>query len=80
MSDLFGILVDEGAITSLDDPVARNVPRLISGAYDGASVRDLLQMSSGIAFDKDYLSYDLDINQMGRVLAWGDKMDDFAAG
>ena len=80
MSALFGILVDEGAITSLDDPVTRYVPRLIGGAYDGASVRDVLQMSSGIAFDEDYLSYDSDINQMGRVLALGGKMDDFAAG
>jgi CubicO group peptidase (beta-lactamase class C family) len=80
MSALFGILVDEGAITSLDDPVTRYVPRLIGGAYDGASVRDVLQMSSGIAFDEDYLSYDSDINQMGRVLALGGKMDDFASG
>lgn len=80
LSALFGILVDEGAIASLDDPVTKYVPRLTGGAYDGASVRDVLQMSSGITFDEDYLSYDSDINQMGRVLALGGKMDDFAAG
>ena len=80
LSALFGILIDEGAITSLDDPVTKYVPRLTGGAYDGASLRDVLQMSSGITFDEDYLSYDSDINQMGRVLALGGKMDDFAAG
>jgi CubicO group peptidase (beta-lactamase class C family) len=80
LSALFGILVDEGAITSLDDPVTKYVSRLTGAAYDGASVRDVLQMSSGITFDEDYLSYDSDINQMGRVLALGGKMDDFAAG
>ena len=80
LSALFGILVDEGAIASLDDPVVKYVPRLIGGAYDGASVRDVLQMSSGIIFDEDYLNYNSDINRMGRVLALGEEMDDFAAG
>jgi CubicO group peptidase (beta-lactamase class C family) len=80
LSALFGILVAEGAIASLDDPVIKYVPRLSGGAYDGASVRDVLQMSSGITFDEDYLSYNSDINRMGRVLAMGGKMDDFAAG
>lgn len=79
LSALFGILVDEGAISSLDDPVVKYVPRLAGNAYDGASVRDVLQMSSGIAFDEDYLEYDSDINRMGRLLALGGKMDAFAA-
>ena len=79
LSALFGILVDQRAIASLDDPVVKYVPRLIGGAYDGASVRDVLQMSSGITFNEDYLDFDSDINQMGRVLALGEKMDDFAA-
>ncbi|MEO0379550.1 MAG: serine hydrolase [Pseudomonadota bacterium] len=80
LSALFGILVEEGAITSLDALVTDYAPELIGGAYDGASIRDVLQMSSGITFDEDYLDYDSDINRMGRVLALGGKMDDFAAG
>ena len=80
LSALFGILVDEGAISSLDDPVAKYAPRLAGGAYEGASVLNVLQMSSGITFDEDYLDYDSDINRMGRILALGGKMDDFAAG
>ncbi|GGX51551.1 hypothetical protein GCM10007385_20230 [Tateyamaria omphalii] len=80
LSALFGILVEEGAITSLDDPVTDYAPMLKGGAYDGATICNVLQMTSGVTFDEDYLDYDSDINRMGRVLALGGKMDDFAAG
>ncbi|APX10867.1 serine hydrolase domain-containing protein [Tateyamaria omphalii] len=80
LSALFGILVDEGAITSLDAPVTQYVPQLIGGAYDGVTIRNVLQMTSGITFDEDYLDYNSDINRMGRVIALGGQMDNFAAG
>ncbi len=80
LSILFGILVDEGAIASLDDPVTKYAPTLIGGAYDSATIRHVLNMASGITFDEDYLDYGSDINRMGRVLALGGKMDEFAAG
>ena len=80
LSALFGILVDEGVIASLDAPVTDYAPMLAGGAYDGATIRNVLQMTSGVTFDEDYLDYDSDINKMGRVLALGGKMDDFAAG
>lgn len=80
LSALFGILMDEGAITSLDAPVTDYAPMLKGGAYDGATIRNVLQMTSGVTFDEDYLDYDSDINRMGRVLALGGKMDEFAAG
>ncbi|MBM1813994.1 serine hydrolase domain-containing protein [Pseudosulfitobacter pseudonitzschiae] len=79
LSALMGIIVEEGAIASLDDPVTRYAPQLKGGAYDGATIRNVLQMSSGVTFDEDYLDYDSDINRMGRVLALGGRMDDFAA-
>jgi CubicO group peptidase (beta-lactamase class C family) len=80
ISALAGVVVAEGAIASLDDPVTDYVPRLAGGAYDGATVRNVLQMSTGVTFDEDYLDYHSDINRMGRVLALGGLMDDFAAG
>ncbi len=80
LSALFGILVAEGAITSLDAPVTDYVPTLKGSAYDGATIRNVLQMSSGITFDEDYLDPSSDINRMGRILALGGRMDDFAAG
>jgi hypothetical protein len=80
LSTLVGILIDEGKITSLDDPVTKYAPMLKGGAYDGATLRNVLQMASGVTFDEDYLAFNSDINRMGRVLALGGKMDDFAAG
>ena len=80
LSVLFGILVDEGHIASLDDPIIRYAPSLKDGAYDKATVRNVLQMASGVTFDEDYLSFNSDINRMGRILAVGGKMDEFAAG
>jgi CubicO group peptidase (beta-lactamase class C family) len=79
LSALVGILVDEGKITSLDDPVTKYAPMLTGSAYDGATLRNVLQMTSGVAFDEDYLDYNSDINRMGRVLVLGGKMDNFAA-
>ena len=80
LSALFGVLLDEGAIASLDDKVTRYVPALAGTAYDQATIRNVLQMSSGVTFDEDYLDYHSDINRMGRVLALGGTMDGFAAG
>lgn len=80
LSALFGVVMEEGAIASLDDPVTQYAPLLAGGAYDGATVRNVLQMTSGVVFNEDYLDYNSDINRMGRVLALGGLMDDFAAG
>jgi hypothetical protein len=79
LSALFGIVLAEGHIDSLDDPVTKYVPELASTAYDGATVRHILTMSSGVAFNEDYLDFWSDINRMGRVLALGQSMDGFAA-
>ncbi|WP_424832785.1 serine hydrolase domain-containing protein [Ruegeria sp.] len=79
LSALFGILLHEGTIASLDDPVTKYAPKLIGGAYDGATIRNVLNMASGVTFDEDYLDYNSDINRMGRVVALGGELDDFAA-
>ena len=79
LSALFGILLDEGAIRSLDDPVVQYAPELSGSAYETATIRNVLNMASGVTFDEDYLDYDSDINRMGRVVALGGELDDFAA-
>lgn len=80
LSALFGVIMAEGHIASLDDPVTRYAPSLTGSAYEGATIRNVLLMMSGVAFDEDYLDYESDINRMGRVLALGGTMDGFAAG
>ncbi len=79
LSALFGIAVGEGDITSIDAPVTDYVAALKGSAYDGVVIRDVLNMASGVAFDEDYLAFNSDINKMGRVLALGGSMDDYAA-
>jgi len=78
LSALFGILLDEGKIGSLDDQVTQYVPSLKGGSYDGATLRNVLNMASGATFNEDYLDFNSDINKMGRVLAMGGSMDTFA--
>lgn len=80
LAALLGIVVDQGLIDSLDAPVTDHAPALRGSAYDGVSIRQVLNMASGIGFDEDYLSFFSDINRMGRVLALGGSMDGFAAG
>ncbi|MEQ5870352.1 serine hydrolase [Sagittula sp. NFXS13] len=80
LSALFGVLLDEGHVGSLDVMVTEIVPELRGSAYEGVSLRNVLQMSSGVSFDEDYLDFWSDINKMGRVLALGGSMDAFAGG
>lgn len=79
LSALVGVLLADGTIESIDDPVTKYAPLLVGGAYDGATLRQVLNMASGVTFDEDYLDFNSDINRMGRVLALGGRMDDFAA-
>jgi len=53
---LVGIAVSEGKIKSLDDKAEQYVPDLKGHAYGETSIRDLLTMSSGIAFTETDLS------------------------
>lgn len=80
LASLYGVLDAEGLMPPLDTPVVEVVPELAGSAYDGASIRDVMTMSSGVAFNEDYLDFWSDINKMGRVLALGGSMDGFAAG
>ena len=80
LSLLLGTLVADGTIPDIDAPVTQYAPALRGSAYDGATIRNVLQMASGVAFNEDYLDFWSDINRMGRVLALGGSMDGFAAG
>ena len=53
-SSLVGLAVDRGLLPSLDVPVSTYVPKLKGSGYDGATVRDLMQMSSGVKMNENY--------------------------
>ncbi len=79
MSGLYGNALASGQVKSLDDKVETYVPALMGSAYEGASIRNVLNMASGVKFDEDYMDPKSDINKMGQVLALGQSMDGFAA-
>ncbi len=79
LSALMGVILEEGDIASIDDQVTQYAPSLKGSAYEGATIRNVLNMASGVRFNEDYLDFNSDINKMGRVLALGGSMDEFAA-
>ncbi len=53
-STLIGAAIKDGPISSLSDPVTKYVPSLAGSAYENVSVRDVLMMSSGVAWSEAY--------------------------
>lgn len=53
---LTGIALDEGKIHSLDDPVSRYIPAYTKGMQADVTLRHLLTMSGGMAWDEAYAS------------------------
>jgi CubicO group peptidase (beta-lactamase class C family) len=59
-----GIAIDEGAIGSVDDPAAKYLTAWAGTEHDRITVKDLLQMNSGIDWDEDYRGIDAEIVRM----------------
>jgi CubicO group peptidase (beta-lactamase class C family) len=75
---LIGIAVSENKIRSIDDPVSAYVPSLADTEYGKTPIRDLLHMSSGVAFTENYDGQD-DIARLGRDLFGGAGKDPVAS-
>lgn len=78
ISALMGIAVSEGYIKSIEDPVEAYAPELIGSGYEGVSIKDVLQMSTGVGFNEDYGDLYSDINRWGRDFSLGNSQDAFA--
>ena len=63
VSMLVGAAIRDGYIESVDEKVSDYLPRLKGSAYDQARIRDILQMSSGVAWDETYDDPESDINR-----------------
>ena len=57
ISLLIGIALDEGKITSLEEPVSNYVPHFKNEGLDKVRIKDLLTMSSGTNYRESDLSY-----------------------
>jgi CubicO group peptidase (beta-lactamase class C family) len=54
ISILVGVALHEQRIKSLDDPINRYLPELGTGAYSGVTIRQILQMRSGVDYEERY--------------------------
>ena len=66
---LAGILADKG-ILDLDAEATTYVPELETTAFKGATVRHLLDMRTGVAFDEDYLATEGPIIEYRKSTNW----------
>ena len=62
-STLVGAAIQDGKIRSLEAPVTDYIPELKGSGYDGVTVRQLLMMSSGVAWNEDYTDPKSDVAQ-----------------
>lgn len=64
---LIGAAIKDGHIKSIDDPIINYLPQLKGSAYDGVSVRNLLQMASGVQWNETYTDPNSDRRRMLEV-------------
>ena len=62
---LIGAAIRDGYIKSLDEPVADYLPRLKGGPYEATTIRNLLQMASGVGWNESYTDPDSDVARAG---------------
>ena len=75
---VIGIAIERGQIENINDPITKYLKDFADTGYDNVSIKNLLQMSSGIGFNEDYADYDSDINRFARTISFGTSMREFA--
>ena len=78
LSALIGIALERGQIDSINDPITKYLKDFTNTGYNNVSIKNLLQMSSGIKFNEDYADFNSDINRFGRTISFGTSMREFA--
>ncbi|MFK7732485.1 MAG: serine hydrolase domain-containing protein [Pseudomonadales bacterium] len=61
VSMLIGAAIKDGYITSLDQKVTDYLPQLKGSGYEQATIRNLLQMASGVDWNEDYADPSSDV-------------------
>ena len=80
ISALVGIAVNEGVIASIDDAITDCVGTLKGSAYDGVSICNVLQMSSGAWWNEDYSDPSAEVHRLDKVMAGASTLEEFVAG
>ena len=69
VSILIGIAVKEGLIHSVADPITRYLPELKGTAWEGVTLRNLLQHTSGVTWNEHYADPSSDFARLTRCEA-----------
>ena len=72
LSILVGIAVDQGKIASVDDPVVKYLPYLASSGYERATIKNVLQMATGVAYSENYRDSTSGAAAIGAALVSGE--------
>jgi CubicO group peptidase (beta-lactamase class C family) len=64
-----GILADQGRLDP-SAPITRYVPEIAGSGYEGATVRHLLDMRTGVAFSEEYQNPDAEVRVIERHMGW----------
>jgi len=64
-----GVLVDRGQLDP-SQPVDLYVPEVAGSGYSGATVRDLLDMRTGVLFREEYTNPEAEVRVMERHMGW----------
>jgi CubicO group peptidase (beta-lactamase class C family) len=54
VSTLVGVAVDEKSIASIEEPIVKYLPVLSGGAYKDVTIRQVLEMRSGVDYEERY--------------------------
>ncbi|HAT1645712.1 TPA: serine hydrolase [Raoultella planticola] len=71
VSTLIGVAIKDGKIKNINDPVTNYLPQMKGTAYDGVTVRQLLQMTSGVQWNEDYRDPTSDFSAMFKCIEEG---------
>lgn len=72
VSTLIGMAVKDGYISSLNDPVTKYLPQMASTAYNGVTIRQLMQMTSGVDWNEEYAGAGSPVIRMMNTITAGD--------
>jgi CubicO group peptidase (beta-lactamase class C family) len=71
-STLVGMALDDGLLESLSDPLTKYLPSLTGSAYDGVTIENALEMSSGVGWDEE--AYDWNDTTKPLIDSWNGAM------
>ena len=64
-----GILAERGSLDP-DEQISTYVPEVTGSGYGGATVRNLLDMRTGVAFSEEYTNPQAEVRVMERYMGW----------